>query len=147
MGVGSIMTNTVLLVEDNEQLNTLNRRALEMAGYEVFASRTLARARERVKSLDTALDVILLDISLPDGSGVEFCREIRNKTNAHIIFLTAVQDDETKLTGLKVGGDDYITKPYSLEEMLVRVNVAMRRRSMGGGLNTGDCNRRADPRP
>jgi DNA-binding response OmpR family regulator len=124
------MAKTVLLVEDNEQLNSLNRRALEMVGYDVLTSRSIARARQHVLNPDVHLDVILLDISLPDGNGVDFCKEIRSKTSAHILFLTAVQDDETLLNSLDIGGDDYITKPYKLEEMLARVKVAMRRRGM-----------------
>jgi DNA-binding response OmpR family regulator len=124
------MVKTILLVEDNEKMNSINRRALEMQGYSVLTSRSIARARQHVENPDIDLDVILLDISLPDGNGVDFCREIRDKTSAHILFLTAVRDDETLLNSLEIGGDDYITKPYKLEEMLARVKAAIRRRGM-----------------
>jgi DNA-binding response OmpR family regulator len=124
------MAKTVLLVEDNEKLNSINRRALEMQGYTVLTSRSIMRARQHVENPNIELDVILLDISLPDGDGVEFCREVRSKTSAHILFLTAIRDEETLLNSLDIGGDDYITKPYKLEEMLARVKVAMRRRGM-----------------
>ena len=67
---------------------------------------------------------------LPDGDGIDFCGEIREKTDAHIIFLTTRTEHEDRIRGLSIGGDDYITKPYKLDEMLIRVKAAMRRRGM-----------------
>ena len=119
---------TVLLVEDNKKLCEINRRALEKKGYAVFTALTLGQARERLSSLDP--DVILLDVVLPDGSGFDFCEDIRNATKAHILFLTSRREHEDKLRGMTLGGDDYITKPFKLEELLVRVAAAMRRRDM-----------------
>jgi DNA-binding response OmpR family regulator len=119
---------TVLLVEDNEKLNAINRRALEGAGHKVLTALTLAEARERLGANDP--EVILLDVLLPDGSGIDFCGEIRGDTDAHILFLTSRTEHEDRIRGLDTGGDDYITKPYKLEEMLSRVRAAMRRRGM-----------------
>ena len=119
---------TVLLVEDNEKLNEINRRALESAGYNVLTALTLAEAREHLKR--HAPDVILLDVLLPDGNGINFCGEIRGGTTAHILFLTSRTEHEDRIRGLDTGGDDYITKPFKLEEMLSRVRAAMRRREM-----------------
>ena len=118
----------ILLVEDDEKLNNANRRALEMWGYAVRTALTLARARELLEGITP--DVILLDVMLPDGSGFDFCAEIREKTHAHILFLTAQVEQENIFKGLTCGGDDYITKPFHVKELLLRVNAAMRRRNM-----------------
>ena len=119
---------TVLLVEDNERLNEVNRRALESAGYEVFTALTLASAREHLERVEPR--VILLDVMLPDGDGMDFCNEIREKTKADIIFLTLRREHESMLRGLALGGDDYIAKPFKLDELLQRVASAMRRQEM-----------------
>jgi DNA-binding response OmpR family regulator len=124
------MPETVLLVEDNKQLNDINRRALERKGYEVLTAMTLADARHHMEKAAARVDVILLDIAMPDGNGIDFCSEIRSSTMAHILFLTSEQEYDSMIKSLNVGGDDYITKPYKLEEMLTRVDVAMRRRKM-----------------
>ena len=116
---------TVLLVEDNERLNEINHRALEGQGYTVLTALTLAQARAHLAA--SKPEVILLDVLLPDGNGIDFCGEIRNQTDAHILFLTSRTDQENRLRGLDIGGDDYISKPYKLEEMLSRVRAAVRR--------------------
>lgn len=118
----------VLLVEDNPKLNEINCRALETEGYLLLSALTLAEAEAHLQNHEP--DVILLDVMMPDGDGMEFCKTIRNSTRAHILFLTARARDEDKLRGLDTGGDDYITKPYKLEELLSRVRAVMRRRGM-----------------
>jgi len=120
--------NLVLLVEDNIELNEINRRALELSGYDVLTAPTLAKAREHLSRHSP--QVILLDVKLPDGDGIGFCREIREETDAHILFLTSSIEHQDKIEGLNTGGDDYITKPYKLEELTARVAAAMRRRGM-----------------
>ncbi|MDR1320417.1 MAG: response regulator transcription factor [Gracilibacteraceae bacterium] len=122
--------NLILLVEDNKHLNEINRRNLQSAGYEVLTALDLAQAREHLRRRGP--DVILLDVFLPDGSGMEFCREIRERTSAHILFLTSLDEHSEKIKGLDMGGDDYITKPYKLDELLSRVGAAVRRRGMRG---------------
>jgi len=119
---------TILLVEDNVDLNNANRRTLELRHYSVHAAFTLAQARECLNQ--TEPDIILLDVMLPDGDGFEFCNEIRGKTQAHILFLTAKTEHEDMVRGLTTGGDDYITKPFHAEELLARVKAVMRRRKM-----------------
>jgi len=126
---------TVLLVEDNEDLNEINRRTLEQEGYEVLTALTLAAARAHLSRTDP--DVILLDVLLPDGNGIDFCGEIQNSTQAHIIFLTSRLEHETRLRGLDTGGDYYMTKPYKLDEMLSSVRAALRRRDKGKRLTFG----------
>ncbi len=116
---------TVLLVEDNEALNEANRRALEGLGYGVTAAPTIEKAREYLTRYDP--DVILLDVMLPDGNGIDFCEEIRKTTKAHIMFLTSRKEHEEQLRGISIGGDDYITKPFKLDLMLARVASAIRK--------------------
>jgi len=125
---------TVLLIEDNADLNSANRRALQMKRYSVRVAATLAEAREWLKEAEP--DVILLDVMLPDGDGFGFCREIRARTQAHILFLTAKAEHEDIVAGLAAGGDDYITKPFHAQELLARVEAAMRRREIGIPLRT-----------
>ena len=119
---------TVLLVEDNMKLNELNRRVLADEGYEIYAALTLAQAKALLEHVTP--DVILLDIMMPDGDGMDFCAGIRDITDAHIIFLTSRSEHKEKLRGLALGGDDYLTKPFMVDELIGRVAAAMRRRTM-----------------
>jgi len=118
----------ILVVEDNAKLSSANSRALKLRGYETLTALTLAEARERL--VEQEPDVILLDVMMPDGDGFSFCKEIRGATTAHILFLTAKNEHEDIARGLSDGGDDYITKPFHPEELLLRVNVVMCRRLM-----------------
>ena len=122
---------TILLVEDNAELNANNARALAMLEYAVYPAHTLAAARTWLAA--NKADIILLDVMLPDGNGLDFCAEIRGlplHAGVHILFLTAKTERENLVRGLANGGDDYITKPFHPEELLARVEAAMRRRSM-----------------
>ena len=119
---------TILLVEDNIELNIANSRALKLRGYTVLTAENLTKASEILRSEEP--DIILLDVMLPDGDGIAFCEKIREKTAAHIIFLSAKTKHEDMMCGLKNGGDDYIAKPFHPEELLIRIESAMRRRRM-----------------
>ena len=115
----------ILLVEDNIKLNEINRRALQSEGYTVLSALTLCEAR---KQLDlSAPDIILLDILLPDGNGVDFCKEIRAQTAAAILFLTSVERDVQMLRGLEAGGDDYLVKPFDIDILLAKIASILRR--------------------
>ncbi len=118
----------VLLIEDNEELNIANSRAIKLRGYHVLTAKTLNEARVILQWYKP--DVILLDILLPDGNGFAFCEEIRSSVDAHIFFLTAKSEHEDLVKGLSAGGDDYITKPFHPEELISRIEAAMRRRQM-----------------
>lgn len=117
--------STLLLVEDSKEVLEDNRKALVAAGYEVLAASTLAGARERLARRQP--DLILLDVLLPDGNGVELCRELRDSTAAPILFLTSLGESEQIVEGLRAGRDDYVTKPYRMEELLARVEAQLRR--------------------
>lgn len=138
---------TVLLVEDNAELNANNARALNMLSFAVHPAFTLAEARAWLGNNEP--DVILLDVILPDGDGIDFCAEIRGlpiHTAAHILFLSAKTGHADRVRGLASGGDDYIIKPIHPEELLARVEAAMRRRSMSkpGNGPAGGMNNRID---
>ena len=115
----------ILLVEDNRHLNKINSRALLLAGYRVLTALTLKEAREHLAG--TEPDAIILDILLPDGNGVDFCREIREYTAAPILFLTSVSGVEQALAGIRAGGDDYLNKPFHIELLLARIEAFWRR--------------------
>ena len=115
----------LLIVEDDVALN--NGIALSLQGEQVKQAFSLTEARHM---LDEAVQLILLDINLPDGSGVDFCREIRQNSDVPIIMLTANDLEIDIVTGLENGADDYITKPFSLAVLRARVNAVLRRKNL-----------------
>jgi len=127
---------SVLIVEDDINLSHINRKVLEKEGYAVTEAATLAAARDCLSTGDP--DIILLDVGLPDGSGVEFCREIRDVTAAHIIFLTATGDPGGEFEGLRSGGDDYLVKPYAIKLLRERVKNAIGRREGSNLIRRGE---------
>ena len=94
---------------------------LKMKGLRWQLPQILAKAREFAATED--FDLILLDIMLPDGTGYEFCKEIRRKTDKPVIFLTACDDEVNVVMGLDMGGDDYITKPFRVRELVSRIKL------------------------
>jgi DNA-binding response OmpR family regulator len=115
----------ILLVEDNKSLNRGINFKLTKEGFNVFSAETLKDARETFNS--EQLDLIILDIDLPDGCGLDFCGEVREKSNVYIIFLTACDQEVDMVTGLDMGADDYISKPFSLMVLVSRINALLRR--------------------
>lgn len=115
----------ILLVEDNTAILEANTRVLGKAGYEVRAVKTLKKAREAL--MKSPPDAIVLDILLPDGNGLDFISEIREITTAPVLLLTSLTEKDDRLEGLRAGGDDYITKPYDVEELRERVAAFLRR--------------------
>ncbi|MCL1834807.1 MAG: response regulator transcription factor [Oscillospiraceae bacterium] len=113
----------VLLIEDNAVILDMNTKVLEKDGYNVLTAETLAAARE-VLSLESP-DVIVLDIMLPDGDGVDFMPELRELTAAPVLFLTAKDKAEERLVGFSAGGVAYISKPYDIEEFRLRIRNFM----------------------
>lgn len=117
-------SGTVLLVEDDRNILRTNRRILEREGFRVLCAETLEEARARLAS--DRPDVLVLDIELPDGSGVAFCRDIRPALTAPVLFLTGRDEEDDVVRGLAAGGNDYITKPYSIEVLAARVKAQLR---------------------
>lgn len=114
---------TILIVEDDKTLNKNISFALEAEGYTVLSADCTEKAFELYKGAD----LIILDVMLPDGNGIDFCREIRKSSRQPVIFLTSCDDERDIINGLDCGGDDYITKPFRLRELLSRINALFRR--------------------
>lgn len=105
------MSNILLLEDDLSLINGLSF-AFKKQGFELNIARTLKEAEELWT--DGKYDLLVLDVSLPDGSGFEFCKRVRLKSKVPIIFLTASDEETSIIMGLDIGGDDYITKPFKL---------------------------------
>lgn len=117
-------TATILLVEDNPHILRTNRRILEREGYTVLCAGTLQAARKHLAEKQP--DALVLDIRLPDGSGLDFCTEVRAMTPAPVLFLTALDEKSSVIEGLVAGGSDYITKPYDVDVFLARIKAQLR---------------------
>jgi two-component system OmpR family response regulator len=115
----------VLVVEDDGEMRRLIARLLRENGFRVTGARDGNEMREM---LDTApVDLILLDVMLPDRSGFELMREIRARTRVPVIMVTARTDEADRVTGLDLGADDYLTKPFGRRELLARIRAVLRR--------------------
>lgn len=117
----------IFFVEDDQSLIKGLSFALAKQGYETDIARTKLEA-ERLWQ-DGKYDLVILDVSLPDGSGYDICKKIRQTSKTPIIFLTAADEETDVIMGLEIGGDDYITKPFKLSIFLSRVNALLRRSS------------------
>ena len=115
----------ILLVEDNEQIMRGNECMLTRRGYEVISALTLTEARSAVQT--RIPDLFVLDIMLPDGSGLDFMAELRRQSQAPVLLLTGLTTPEDIVRGLTAGGDDYLAKPYDFEVLLARVEALLRR--------------------
>ncbi|MGN0413166.1 MAG: response regulator transcription factor [Lachnospiraceae bacterium] len=118
------MSRIFLLEDDLSLINGLSF-VLKKEGYELDNARNIAQARQLWA--EGRYDLLVLDVSLPDGSGFEFCREIRKESKVPIIFLTAFDEETSIIMGLDIGGDDYITKPFKLGVLLSRIKALLRR--------------------
>ncbi|WP_066505787.1 response regulator transcription factor [Abyssisolibacter fermentans] len=117
--------NNILLVEDDFNLSYGIEFALKNEGFNVTVMNNIEKARNVLASND--FDLILLDVMLPDGNGYELCQEIRNSSDVSIIFLTACDEEVNVVMGLDMGGDDYITKPFRIRELISRIKAVLRR--------------------
>ncbi|MDV9183282.1 MULTISPECIES: two-component response regulator YrkP [Bacillus] len=118
------MTHRILVVEDDRDIGDLLEESLMRAGYEVLRAKDGKRALQLVND---SLDLVILDIMMPGISGIETCQHIRETSNVPILFLTARSSTLDKTEGLLAGGDDYMTKPFSEEELHARVIAQLRR--------------------
>jgi two-component system OmpR family response regulator len=121
----------VLVVDDEPNIRDLLSASLRFAGHQVA---TAANGTDAINMItETKPDIVLLDVMLPDISGFGVTKKIRGMgIEVPILFLTARDDTEDKITGLTVGGDDYVTKPFSLDEIMARISAIMRRTSKDG---------------
>jgi len=126
------MAAKILIVEDELRMARLVELELSREGFDV----TIACDGEEGlnQALSGSYDLILLDLMLPGVNGIEICRRVRKRLDTPIIMLTARDDIMDKVTGLDTGADDYITKPFAMEELLARVRCALRRRENEGAL-------------
>ncbi|WP_104180754.1 SpoIIE family protein phosphatase [Arthrobacter sp. B0490] len=115
-----------LVVEDDVDIRGLLVQVLTREGFEVSEAAT---AREGLEKARAGADLITLDLNLPDGDGVEVCREVRTFSDAYILMITARTDEIERLTGLETGADDYISKPFSPRELVARIKSLFRRQS------------------
>ena len=115
----------ILVVEDDKQLSFIMKRMLESREYEVHTAFSIKQAKEELGKRE--FDLILLDMMLPDGEGSQICEEIRKYSVCPVIFVSCLSDQETKISALKMGADDYVTKPGNYEELLARIEANIRR--------------------
>ena len=132
--------NKLLLVEDDEALALGIEFTLKDEGYEVVTASTIREGK--ILFEEEKLDLIILDVNLPDGSGYDLCKYIRSKSEIPIIFLTALDEEVNVVVGFEIGGDDYITKPFRVRELLSRIKAVLRRNAKtsagGNNLISGD---------
>ncbi|MCM3342692.1 response regulator transcription factor [Paenibacillus sp. MER TA 81-3] len=118
----------VLVIEDELDISRILKDYITISGYEVWVAEN---GQDGLKFIDTlSPDFIILDIMLPDVDGIELCRQIRETCNTPILILSARGSDTDKVLGLGFGADDYMTKPFSLSELVARINAHLRRGSM-----------------
>lgn len=126
------MQYKILVVDDDEEICEMLKEYLELMGYIVYLA---GNGREALGQLNMHADLILLDINMPEMDGIELCKRIRNQVNVPIVFLTAKTEEQDRIQGLMVGGDDYIMKPFSLEELNARIMAHLRREERGRDKN------------
>lgn len=115
----------ILLLEDDKSLNRGISLKLQKEGYEVLSAFGVTEAEEVFRT--NQIDLIISDITMNDGNGLDFAKEVRKKSDVHILFLTALDQEVDIVNGYDVGADDYITKPFSLMVLISKVNAIMRR--------------------
>jgi two-component system OmpR family response regulator len=122
------MTKQILVVDDDSHIREVIVFTLEKSGMKVFQA---ANGVEALQSVDTHNpDLIVLDISMPELDGLEVCKKLRKKSDTPILFLSSRDEEIDKIIGLEIGGDDYMTKPFSPRELVARINAILKR-SMG----------------
>ncbi len=115
----------ILIIDDDEDLSMIITDMLESKDFEVSYAASSEEAFDILP--EQSFDIILLDINLPDASGFEICRQLREVSNVPVIFASARTSETDRITGFDIGGDDYLPKPYSMKELLSRINALIRR--------------------
>jgi two-component system OmpR family response regulator len=121
------MTQTILVIDDDPHILEVVKFPLEKTGFRVL---TAEDGEAGLKAYENHRpDLVLLDIGMPELDGIEVCKKIRGKSDTPVIFLTAMDEEVDRILGLEIGGDDYITKPFSPRELAARVKAVLRRAS------------------
>lgn len=142
------MVQQILIVDDDPHIQEVIRFALQRAGFATVAA--LDGRAAVAKHTDGAPDLIVLDINLPEMDGLDVCREIRKTSDVPILFLSSRDEEIDRILGLEIGGDDYVSKPFSPRELVARVKVILKRRmpvapeDVADYLNTGMVTLRPD---
>jgi two-component system response regulator VicR len=123
--VSDMPVHRILLVDDDPLICKGLKFNLEQAGYQVATASTAHTALEISSRLP--FDIAILDVGLPDDSGLDLCRKLKDRQNLPVIFLTARRRELDEIVGLEVGGDDYVTKPFSTDLLLARIRAVLRR--------------------
>lgn len=113
-------TRRALVIEDDVDIRSLLVQILGREGFEVVEAATASEGREKARA---GADLITLDLNLPDGDGMEVCRDVRQFSDAYILMVTARADEIERLTGIGTGADDYISKPFSPRELVRRIHA------------------------
>ena len=115
----------ILLVEDNETIVMGLSYSLEQEGFEIVSSKTRKDAEKILES--ETINLVLLDVTLPDGNGFDICKYVKQKLDIPVIFLTAQDEETSVVVGLNLGADDYVIKPFRTRELISRINSVLRR--------------------
>ena len=135
------MKNIILVIEDEPDINKTISYNLLTEGFEPISAYNLLEADNWIQS--NSPDLILLDLMLPDGSGLDFCKRIKSKdkfNNIPIIILTAKDDEVDKVVGFELGADDYVTKPFSVRELILRIKAILKRKTISSHSENVDSN-------
>jgi two-component system phosphate regulon response regulator PhoB len=122
------MSQKILIIEDEPDIRKTLEYNISREGYDVVSASSLLEAKSQIES--DSFSLILLDLMLPDGSGLDLCREIKSdkeKSSVPIIILTAKDDEVDKVVGFELGADDYVTKPFSVRELILRMKAVLKR--------------------
>lgn len=126
----------ILIVEDDYEIQESLKQFLEFKGYQV---KQAYHRKQAIEMFDDHIDLMIIDIQLPDGNGISLCQHIRQQSLVPIIFLTARLDEDTIVEALQCGGDDYVKKPFHMKELLARIESVFRRSNRKTGImKTGD---------
>ena len=115
----------ILIADDEPNIREVISFALERAGFQTITARNGSEALQQVRR--GPVDLVVLDIGMPEMDGLEVCRQIRKTSEVPILFLSARDEEIDRILGLEIGGDDYVTKPFSARELVARVNVILKR--------------------
>lgn len=126
----------ILIIEDDQEIQDVLKQYLSIKGYYI---KQAFNVKEALNMLNEDIELIIMDIQLPDGNGITLCQQIRQFSQVPIIFLTARLDEDTIVEALRCGGDDYIKKPFHMKELLARIECISRRmKKTTGIIKTGD---------